>query len=108
MGFLSRKTVYSGSMHVDPALVRQWEEYAQISGKPVHIPGGADPTSYVKDQEKQGREEAKQFRLRISQELEGLQKAHKAKMDAKQQKEAKKEAEKRARQYMKRKFGWKK
>jgi hypothetical protein len=100
MGIFSRKVVYSGSMNVDPALVRQWEEAAAISGRPLHIPGGASPTSYVKDQVKQWDKEAQAFRERISVEY--------AEMKKNKEKPDKKVAEKRAREWAKAKFKWKK
>lgn len=100
MGIFSRKVVYSGSMSVDPRVVRQWEDYAQISGQTVHIPGGANPTSYLKDQVAQGNKEAAEFRKRISQERDEMRAAGEKPND--------KEAEKRARKWMKSKFGWKK
>jgi len=99
MGFLKRKVVYSGDMSVDPALIRQWEEAAAISGKPLHIPGGVNPTVYVKDQEKQGRQEAKAFRERVSREYDDMKRGG--------EKPDKKVAEKRAREFMKKRFGWK-
>jgi len=99
MGMFKRKVVYSGDMSVDPAMVRRWEEAAAISGKPLHIPGGVDPTVYVKDQEQQGRKEAAEFRKRISKEYAEMQKGG--------EKPDKKVAESRAREFMKKKFKWK-
>lgn len=99
MAWFSRKVVYSGSMHVDPALVRQWEEAAAITGQPLHIPGGANPTTYMKDRVKQNSEEAKIFRQQISREYDEMKKNG--------EKQDKKKAEKRAREFMKRKFKWK-
>jgi hypothetical protein len=100
MSIFSRKVVYSGTMSVDPAEVRRWEEAAAISGKTLHIPGGANPTSYLKDQVAQGNREAAEFRKQISRELDEMRAAG--------GKPNKKEAEKRARKWMASKFGWKK
>lgn len=97
--WFSRKVVYSGSMDVDPAVVRQWEEYAQISGQTAHIPGGAAPTSYLKDQVREGNKQAAEFRKQISKEYDEMKK--------KGEKPDKKVAEGRARAYMKKKFKWK-
>lgn len=99
MGIFKRKVVYSGSMYVDPALARRWEEASVISGQPLHIPGGVDPTVYMKDQVKQNSEQAAAFRERISVELYEMKK-NKERPDTK-------EAEKRARKWMKSKFKWK-
>jgi hypothetical protein len=99
MGLFSRKVIYSGSMSVDPAMVRQWEEYAQISGKSLHIPGGAEPNSYLKDQVAKTNAEAKAFRERKSRELDDMRK--------KKEKPDEKLAEKRALAYMKKHFKWK-
>lgn len=98
---LRKHTHFLGEMRNfgDQARIEQYRWYAEMTGQPMHIPGGSseDMSHYMSNRVKQNSKIAKEFRKKVSQELEA-QKKQKQKPD-------KARAEASAKAYIKKKFG---